>query len=118
MRQILQPFGQKLVPLPAGEQLFELRGCFDPGAEYPVLDLIQNEVDRLQSARRLLGEGDAQIFDFLRIGLHRLPPQIPNRQEGGHQGHANDRQADQVEAAIGWRVPPQAQEKLHYESSL
>jgi hypothetical protein len=59
-----------------------------------------------------------EIFDFLRIGLHRLAPQIPNRQEGGHQGHANDYQADQVEAAIGWRVPPQAHEKLHYESSL
>ena len=84
MRQILQPIGQKLVPLPAGEQLFELRGGLDFGAEYPVLDLIKHEVDRLQGARSLLGEGDTEIFDFLCIGLHGLPPQIPNRQDGGH----------------------------------
>ena len=114
LRQILQPIGQKLVPFPAGKQLFELRGRFDAGTEYPVLDLIQHEVDRLQCARRLLGEGDTEIFDFLAIGLHRLPPQIPDCQDCGHQGHANDCHADQVEAAIGWRMPPQAREKLHY----
>jgi hypothetical protein len=118
LRQFLQPIGQKLVPLPAGEQLFELRGCFDAGAEYPVLDLIQDEVDRLQSARSLLGEGDTEIFDFLCVGLYRLTPQIPNRQTCGKNGHADDRKADQVEAAVGWGMLPQASQKLHYQSSL
>ncbi len=118
MRQIFQPIGQKLSPLPAGEQLFELRGGFDAGAEYPVLDPIQDEVDRLQGARRLFGEGDPEIFDFLRIGFDRLLPQIPNCQTGGKDGHANDRKTDQVEAAVGWGMLPQAREKLHYESSL
>jgi hypothetical protein len=118
LRQILQPIGQKLVPFPAGEQLFELRGSFDAGAEYRVLDLIQYEVDRLQGARGLFGERDTEIFDFLRIDFDRILPQIPYRQTGGKDGHANDRQADQVEAAVGRGMLPQAREKLHYESSL
>ena len=83
MRQILQPIGEKLMPLPAGEQLFELRRGFDSDAEYPVLDLIQNEIDCLQGARGLLGEGDTEIFDFLCLDLDGLLAQIPNRQRGG-----------------------------------
>jgi hypothetical protein len=108
----------KNLPFPTGEQLFELRGCFDSGAEYPVLDPVQHEVDRLQGARGLLAEGDPEIFDFLRIGFHRLLAQIPNCQTGGKEGHANDRKTDQVEASVGWGMLPQAREKLHYESSL
>jgi len=78
----------------------------DSRAAYPLSDLIQNEFDRLQSARCLLGEGRTEIFDFLRLDSDRLLPQVPNRQAGGEQGHANDGKADQVEAAIGREVLP------------
>ena len=118
MRQISRSICQKLVPLPAGEQLFELRRGFHAGAECPVLDLIQYEVDRLQGARGLFGERDTEIFDLLRIDFDRFLPQVPNRQTGGKDGHANDCQADQAEAAVGRGMLPQACEKLHYESSL
>jgi hypothetical protein len=40
--------------------------------------------------------------------------QIPNCQTGGEYCHANDRRADQVEAAVGWRLPPQIQKIPHW----
>src|SRR5215469_3302101 len=50
LREILQSLGKELAPLSAGEHLFELRRGLDARVGYPVLDLIQNKVDGLQSA--------------------------------------------------------------------
>ena len=93
------------MPLYTRELLLESPGVRDPGAENTVL--------RLQGSRCMPGEGDPKILDFLRIRPYRGAPQIPDRETGGEDCHANDRHADQVEAAVGWMLPPHSRRGLH-----
>src|SRR5215475_6652690 len=95
------------MPLDPRQFLLEPLGGSDPGSENAILCLIQDKVNYPQRAGYLLGEGDPELLDFFGIDSDRVSAQIPNRQAGSEDCDANDRRTDQVEAAVGWRLPPQ-----------
>jgi hypothetical protein len=53
----------------------------------------------------LLGKDDAEILDLLGGSLHRLLTPMPDCQAGDGDRHGDDGDADQREAAVGWRLP-------------
>ena len=90
LRQGSQPIDEKVVGRLARHLPAELLGGGDARMGDALGRLAQHEIDRLERARQLLGQHDAEIRHVFARSADRVPVQVPKAQSG-----AKDRDRDQ-----------------------
>src|SRR5260221_11295768 len=75
LRQVVQPVDEEMVDLLGRHQAIELFRRLDAGGVNLLLCLLNDQIDGLHRTRRLPGDDDAEVPDFLPVRLDRIRAQ-------------------------------------------